>query len=171
MNNKTILTIAVVIAIILLIAAVIIFLVIDNHSGQDPDGVSWATRIDQQMTGAELSDDGTVLQDCTVSVKGWRHDENNYLLLDTFQMTTPEKYDLRYKDSLTIEIEGFEDCIEHIWACFPEGSSKYTTACMYMAPDCSWMMIIIYNRHFAISVDGGLSPQEIWNAYLAYFLK
>ena len=124
--------------------------------------VPWPTRIDQRMTGAEVSADGIVLQECTVTVKGWKLNylfKENQIKFETFQIDNPNlnlpsgKY-----DSLSANVSDDFLVASGIWG--DMHTSQYVLA--FLANDNSWIYFRTNDRYFAVSVEGGLSPEAIW---------
>lgn len=124
--------------------------------------VPWPTRINQEMTGAELSADGTVLEECTITVKGWKLSylfQEDKIKLDTFQMNTPKTLDLHSQECSTLHGGISEKFVFSSWLAY---TSKFQPVSLYFANDNSWILFITDDRYFAVSVDGSLSPESIW---------
>ena len=124
--------------------------------------VPWPTRINHQMAGAELSVNGAVLEECTITVKGWKLNylfQEDKIKLDTFQMNTPQTLDLHSQECSTLHGGFSEEFVFSSWLAY---TSKFQPVSLYFANDNSWILFITDDRYFAVSVNGSLSPEAIW---------
>lgn len=153
MNNKTrkVFRIVLISIVALLIVAALLYF------------VPWPTRIDQQMTGAELSADGTVLQECTMTVKGWKLNylfQKDQIKLETFNVDNLEHFNLPSQRYSALHTHISEDFLYTTWMWGDTFNAQFIVA--FLANDSSWLLFRTDGRFFAVSVDGGLGPQAIW---------
>lgn len=130
--------------------------------------VPWPTRIDQQMTGAELSGDGEVLQECTLNVQGWKLDflfQKDQIKMELFNVENLSYFNLPSQRFTDLHDNISEEYQHTSWLWHDSHNSQAVMA--FIANDNSWILFRTDNRYFAVSLDGRLSPEEIWKTVTA----
>ena len=153
MNRKTKRTIIFICVAVLLIAALLCL-------------TPWPTRVNVQMTGMEVTADGTSIHSCTVHVDGWKL---NYLFRDD-----TAKLHIQIDGAYGLELNGqnhvalyhlSEDLDYATWIVYLSETKQLESVCAYLDPDLNWLGLSVTGRYFIAATEPDADLQAYWEMF------
>lgn len=155
MNRTTKRTIIIICAVVLLIAALLYF-------------TPWPTRVNVQMTGMEVTADGTSIHSCTVHIKGWKL---NYLFRnDAINL------DLQVIGENSLALNGHqtscyplsEEFDNASWGVYLAEKNQMDALSVYLGKDLNWLVFSVNNQHFVAAANENTDLQVYWEKCADY---
>ena len=99
-----------------------------------------------------------------MTVEGWKLNylfKEDQIKFETFLMEVPAAFDLPGEQYEGLNGDASEDFLIVKWLAGDTHNAQSVFVCI--AKDNSWLFCRTAKRCFAVSVDGGMSPEDIWN--------
>ena len=127
----------------------------------------WPTRISLETTGIEVSEDGTVINDCTISIEGWKLDylfRQDTMAIDKLEINAykNQTFDLPipyHAPLFSIVYDEFDYTIYDVY--FPD-LNQYRSVKICLDKDTDWFVIESRERYFIVSNDDNADLQAYW---------
>ena len=126
----------------------------------------WPTRVNVQMTGMEVTADGTYKNDYTVQLKGWKL---NYLFQDddaifdahiiginSLELNNTDQSPRALFTRLSDEFDYF------IWDVYSPLQNRFETVTMCLSKNADWLVIHAADQHFVAAADANADLQAYW---------
>lgn len=123
----------------------------------------WPTRVNVQMTGIEVTSDGTSLHNQTIHVEGWKL---NYLFRDD-----TVKLDIQVSGTNNLELNGqkhmpiFQHSNEFdyaSWFVYIADINRMDVLSVYLDKDLNWLVFSVNDRCFVASTNPDADLQVYW---------
>lgn len=153
MNRKTKRTIIFICVAVLLIAAAFYF-------------IPFPTRVNVQMTGIEVTADGTYKNEYTVQLNGWKL---NYLFKDDeaqfdAQITGINSLELNnsYQSPIPFFTRLSDEFDYFIWDVYSPVLNRFDSVQMCLSKNADWLVIHAADRYFVAAADANADLQAYW---------
>ncbi len=125
------------------------------------------SRIDLKMTGSEISKDGTLIEDCSIRLSGWKH---NYLFRNDTIKVDVQINGLPYLDfsgmyHTKIFTETSPEWDYATWAVYLSEQNQMDALNLYLAKDQTWSVVTVNDRQFVVSSDPNADLQALCCLY------
>lgn len=124
----------------------------------------WPTRISFETTGIEVSEDGTVINDCTISMKGWKLDylfQQDTITIDKLEISTYQNqtFDLSAPNHAPLLTAAHDEFDYTLYDVYFADLSQYRSVKICLDNDANRFVIEARGRYFIVSSDDNSDPE------------